>query len=91
MDATSLNFIDLTLANIAFLLFVGFVGGLVSGWDHHQGHAEQLRQRLQEVLRRLRAANCGPEPVHEESGPVSVARLRAGAGSGRKGLASGCR
>ena len=32
MDATSLNFIDLTLANIAFLLFVGFVGGLVSGF-----------------------------------------------------------
>src|SRR5512141_270508 len=32
MDAASLNFIDLTLTNIAFLLFVGFVGGLVSGF-----------------------------------------------------------
>jgi uncharacterized membrane protein YfcA len=32
MDANSLNFIDLTLANILFLLFVGFVGGLVSGF-----------------------------------------------------------
>ena len=32
MDASALNFIDLTPANIAFLLFVGFVGGLVSGF-----------------------------------------------------------
>ncbi len=32
MDASALNFIDLTAANIAFLLFVGFVGGLVSGF-----------------------------------------------------------
>jgi len=32
MDASSLNFIDLTLTHIAFLLFVGFVGGLVSGF-----------------------------------------------------------
>ena len=28
----SLNFIDLSVANILFLLFVGFVGGLVSGF-----------------------------------------------------------
>lgn len=32
MDTSSLNFIDLTAANIAFLLFVGFVGGMVSGF-----------------------------------------------------------
>lgn len=32
MDANSLNFIDLTLGNVVFLLFVGFVGGLVSGF-----------------------------------------------------------
>lgn len=32
MDANALNFIDLTAANIAFLLFVGFVGGMVSGF-----------------------------------------------------------
>lgn len=32
MDTGSLNFIDLTAANIAFLLFVGFVGGMVSGF-----------------------------------------------------------
>ena len=32
MDASALNFIDLTASNIAFLLFVGFVGGLVSGF-----------------------------------------------------------
>ncbi|MDH5205072.1 MAG: sulfite exporter TauE/SafE family protein, partial [Hylemonella sp.] len=32
MEATSLNFIDLTVANVVFLLFVGFVGGLVSGF-----------------------------------------------------------
>lgn len=32
MDASALNFIDLAPANIAFLLFVGFVGGLVSGF-----------------------------------------------------------
>ena len=32
MDASSLNFIDLSVANIAFLIFVGFVGGLVSGF-----------------------------------------------------------
>lgn len=32
MDANALNFIDLTVANVAFLLFVGFVGGLVSGF-----------------------------------------------------------
>lgn len=32
MDAASLNFIDLTFANVAFLLVVGFVGGLVSGF-----------------------------------------------------------
>ncbi len=32
MDTSSLNFIDLSVANIVFLLFVGFVGGLVSGF-----------------------------------------------------------
>lgn len=32
MDASTLNFIDLTLGNVAFLLFVGFVGGMVSGF-----------------------------------------------------------
>lgn len=32
MEANALNFIDLAPANIAFLLFVGFVGGLVSGF-----------------------------------------------------------
>lgn len=32
MDASALNFIDLTLSNVVFLLFVGFVGGLVSGF-----------------------------------------------------------
>jgi uncharacterized protein len=32
MAASALNFIDLSAANIAFLLFVGFVGGLVSGF-----------------------------------------------------------
>ena len=32
MDTSSLNFIDLSAANVAFLLFVGFVGGLVSGF-----------------------------------------------------------
>lgn len=32
MDASALNFIDLTAGNVAFLLFVGFVGGLVSGF-----------------------------------------------------------
>jgi uncharacterized membrane protein YfcA len=32
MDAGSLNFIDLTAGNVAFLLFVGFVGGMVSGF-----------------------------------------------------------
>lgn len=32
MDASSLNFIDLSVGNIMFLLFVGFVGGLVSGF-----------------------------------------------------------
>ena len=32
MDASSLNFIDLSAANVAFLLFVGFVGGMVSGF-----------------------------------------------------------
>jgi uncharacterized membrane protein YfcA len=32
MDASTLNFIDLTAGNVAFLLFVGFVGGLVSGF-----------------------------------------------------------
>jgi len=32
MDASSLNFIDLTVGNVAFLLFVGFVGGMVSGF-----------------------------------------------------------
>lgn len=32
MDTSALNFIDLTAGNIAFLLFIGFVGGLVSGF-----------------------------------------------------------
>jgi hypothetical protein len=32
MDASALNFIDLTVGNVAFLLFVGFVGGMVSGF-----------------------------------------------------------
>lgn len=32
MDPSVLNFIDLTLANVALLLFVGFIGGLVSGF-----------------------------------------------------------
>ncbi len=32
MDATALNFIDLSAGNVAFLLFIGFVGGLVSGF-----------------------------------------------------------
>jgi uncharacterized membrane protein YfcA len=32
MDASSLNFIDLSAGNVAFLLFVGFVGGMVSGF-----------------------------------------------------------
>ena len=32
MDAGSLNFIDLSAGNVAFLLFVGFVGGMVSGF-----------------------------------------------------------
>lgn len=32
MDASSLSFIDLSVGNVAFLLFVGFVGGMVSGF-----------------------------------------------------------
>jgi uncharacterized membrane protein YfcA len=32
MDASTLSFIDLRLGNVAFLLFVGFVGGMVSGF-----------------------------------------------------------
>jgi hypothetical protein len=32
MDTSALNFIDLTAGNVAFLLFVGFVGGMVSGF-----------------------------------------------------------
>jgi len=32
MDAGALNFIDLSTGNVAFLLFVGFVGGMVSGF-----------------------------------------------------------
>ena len=32
MDAPALHFIDLNLANVAFLLVVGFIGGLVSGF-----------------------------------------------------------
>lgn len=32
MDAGALNFIDLSAGNVAFLLFVGFVGGMVSGF-----------------------------------------------------------
>jgi uncharacterized protein len=32
MDPLSLNFIDLNLANVIFLLVVGFIGGLVSGF-----------------------------------------------------------
>lgn len=32
MDITAINFIDPNLTNIVFLLFVGFVGGLVSGF-----------------------------------------------------------
>jgi hypothetical protein len=32
MDAGSLNFIDFTAGNVVFLLFVGFVGGMVSGF-----------------------------------------------------------
>lgn len=32
MDASSLNFIDLSLGNVIFLLLVGFVGGMVSGF-----------------------------------------------------------
>ena len=72
-----------------FRFFSGTVGGLGAGGHHHQGHAEQLRQRLQEILRRLWAANRGSQFVHEESGPDLVAGLRAGARSGRKDFASG--
>src|SRR3990172_12437558 len=32
MDPSQVNFIDLNLANVAFLLVVGFIGGLVSGF-----------------------------------------------------------
>lgn len=32
MDTSALNFIDLSAGNVAFLLFVGFVGGMVSGF-----------------------------------------------------------
>jgi hypothetical protein len=32
MDPLGLNFIDLNLANVVFLLAVGFIGGLVSGF-----------------------------------------------------------
>src|SRR3990172_13101813 len=32
MDPSQVNFIDLNLANVAFLLIVGFIGGLVSGF-----------------------------------------------------------
>ena len=32
MDASALNFIDLSAGNVTFLLFIGFVGGLVSGF-----------------------------------------------------------
>jgi uncharacterized membrane protein YfcA len=32
MDINAVSFIDLTLGNVLFLLFVGFVGGLVSGF-----------------------------------------------------------
>lgn len=32
MDASALNFIDLSIGNVVFLLFVGFVGGMVSGF-----------------------------------------------------------
>lgn len=32
MDASTVNFIDLTAANVAFLFIVGFIGGLVSGF-----------------------------------------------------------
>jgi hypothetical protein len=32
MDTSTFNFVDLSLGNVAFLLFVGFVGGMVSGF-----------------------------------------------------------
>jgi uncharacterized membrane protein YfcA len=32
MDPSTVNFIDLDLASVVFLLFVGFIGGLVSGF-----------------------------------------------------------
>ena len=72
-----------------FLVFALPSAAFAQAGTIYQGHAEQLRQRLQEILRRLRAANRGSESVHEESGAVLVAGLRAGAGAGRKGLASG--
>ena len=48
---------------------LGIFGSLGASGDHHQGHAGQLRQRLQEVLRRLWTANLGAQSVHEECGP----------------------
>src|SRR4029450_12820332 len=86
-DVPSRNTADYVRFDPLFPLF-GILRGLGASGDHHQGHAGQLRQRLQEVLRRLWPANLRPQPLHEESGSELVAGLRAGAGSGRKGLAS---
>src|SRR4029078_9539677 len=66
----------------------GLLVGLRPGGDHHQGHAEQLRQRLQEVLRGLWAANIGSDPMHEEGGPKPLFGLSANPGSGWKSVAS---
>src|SRR6478672_9083090 len=69
---------------------LGTVGGLRTGREHNQGHADLLRQRLQEILRRLRAAVRGFEPVHAQGRARPVAGLRASTGQGWKSLASRC-
>ncbi len=64
----------------------GAVFGVRSSGHDHQGHAEQLHQRLQKILRRLRTADGRAQSLHEEGRSGFVARLRSGACQVRQGV-----
>jgi hypothetical protein len=56
---------------------LGILRSLGASGDHHPGHAEQLRQRLQKFCGDYGLQTSALNLLHEESWPESVASLRA--------------
>jgi hypothetical protein len=52
------------------------VSRLGPGRQNIEGNADLLRQRLQEILRSVRAANVRAKSLHEEGWPELIAGMR---------------